>query len=38
MLGFAVLEGSLFVTIIIIDANEKHICEFSFLLSEFACY
>jgi len=38
MLGFAMLEGSLFVTIIIIDGSEKRICEFSFLTSEFACY
>ena len=36
MLCFAVLEGSLFV-IIIIDGSKKRICEFSFLTSEFAC-
>ena len=34
MLGFAVLEGSLFVTIIIIDGSEKRSWEFSFLTSE----
>ena len=38
MLGFAVLAGLLFVTIIIIDGSEKRSCEFSFLTSEFACY
>ena len=38
MLGLAVLEGSLFVTIIIIDGSEQRICEFSFLTSEFVCY
>ena len=38
MLGFAVLEGLLFVKIVIIDGSEKRIWEFSFLTSQFACY